>query len=359
MSTITYPDFYHPPKFVLEEEIDSSLFTGRKEILQRLWDWVLNIDRKLSSSIALMSPRRYGKSVVLARLFNVMYSSQDRVAPFYIRISEESWKKGDFADKYFLTFLKQFCAFFLRDDELLKAAELTGLHESLSRHSADWIPEAIRQIEVYQRIGQSFEYWDKKMHFAQNAPNELCAVTGKKCLVIIDEFQDMNRRLYLDDPKTLLEKIVTGAYRSLAESKIAPMLVAGSMLSMLSRIVFSGALYGRFGGMPLPLMPEAESEELMDKLAAAFEVKMIPATKKYLFALTKGNPYYITYMVDNSFTRDLAQKESPEEVYLKQTTMSTGRFYGLWRLHFTENMELLNDDQHGKRILYYIRLYPK
>jgi len=352
---MNYPDFYNPPKFVLKEAISPSLFTGRQETLRRLWDWVMGIDKMLSDSTALMSPRRYGKSVVLARLFNLMFSCQDRVAPFYLHLPEKNMPLGEFADEYLLTFLQHFCAFFLRDETLLKTQDLTELYAVLSNHNADWISQVLRTIEAYQRIGEGVLAWDKKLFFAVETPSKLCAATGKKCLIIIDEFQDMNRRLFRDVQLTVLDKNVTGLYRKLAESKIAPMLVAGSMLSMLSRVVYTGALYGRFGPLPLPLMPEAEAGELIDKLAAAYDVKITPATKQYLFALTKGHPYYITYLMNNPFTRDLSTKENVDAVYLEQTTsLKTGRFQGLWRLHFTENMELLNDDQHGKRVLYYI-----
>jgi hypothetical protein len=126
-------------------------------------------------------------------------------------------------------------------------------------------------------------------------PNPELGNQPRAPIFLIDEFQDMNRRLHRDPQLTILDKNVTGVYRKLAESKIAPMLVAGSMLSMLYRVVFGGGLLGRFGGMTLPLMSEAESEELMDKLAATYQVKLAPATKQYLFALAKGNPYYITY----------------------------------------------------------------
>jgi hypothetical protein len=352
MSTTTYPDFYNPPKFVLEEEMDSSLFTGRQETLRRLWDWVMGINNKLSESLALMSPRRYGKTALLLRLFNVMYSCQDRVAPVYLHLPENNVTLGEFADQYLLTFLKHFCAFFLRDDDVLKAQDLTELHKLLSHHNAEWISQVLHAIEAYQRIPEGFEHWGKKLFFAVERPASLCAATGKKCLVIIDEFQDMNRRLYRDAQLTILDKNVTGVYRKLAESKIAPMLVAGSMLY---RVVFGGGLLGRFGGMTLPLMSAAETEELMDKLAATYQVKLIPTTKQYLFALTKGNPYYVTYLVNNPFTKDLSAKENVDAVYLQQTTMiGAGHFYGFWRPHFDQNMELLNDDQHGKRLLYYI-----
>jgi len=355
MSTTTYPDFYHPPKFVLQEEISPLLFTGREETLRRLWDWAMSIDRMLADSLALMSPRRYGKSALLVRLFNVMFACQDRVAPFYIHLSESDWTKGDFADRYFLTFLKHFCAFFLRDDEVLAAPALTNLHELLSRHSTDWLPRILRSIEAYQQIGEGIEHWDKKMRFAQEAPNDLCAITGKKCLVIFDEFQDLNRRVYRDFPLTRPDENLTGAYRSLALSKVAPMLVAGSMLTMLSRIVFSGALYGRFRPVSLPLLSESESEELMDKLTAVYQVTTTPAVKNYLFALTKGNPYYLTQLVNNPMTRDLSTKENVDAVYREETTsFRTGQLYQMWWLHFEENMDLLNDDQHGKRLLYYI-----
>ena len=355
MNTSTYPDFYNPPKLILKEEMPPPLFTGRRETLQLLWDWVTGINDMLSNSLALMSPRRYGKTALLQRLFNMMFSCQDRVAPFYLHVPEKNVAVEAFANEYLLTFLQQFSAFFLRDEKVLRVQDLNELHKLLRRRRAEWISQILRTIEAYQRIGHGIEYADHKLFFAVEAPNALCAATDKRCLVIIDEFQDMNRRLFRDTQLTILDNNVTGVYRSLAQSKIAPMLVARSMLTMLTRAAFGGGLFGRFGAMSLPLMSAAESEELMDKLAATYQVKITPTIKQYLFALAKGNPYYITYLVNNPFTKELSTQASVNEVYLKQTTMlGGGRFHDLWVPYFEQNMELLDGDQHGKRLLYYI-----
>jgi hypothetical protein len=261
-----------------------------------------------------------------------------------------------FADEYLLTFLKHFSAFFLRDEKILQATDLTKLYNLLKPHQQQaWVSQILDIIEAYQRIGQGIENVDKRLFFAVETPARLCAATNKRCLIIIDEFQDMNQHLYLDAQLTIRDKNVIGIYRSLAESKIAPMLVAGSMLSMLYRVVLGGGLFGRFGVMSLPLMSADESEALIDNLSKTYEVKITPTIKQYLFALTKGNPYYITYLVNNPFTKDLSTKESFDEVYFKQTTMlGGGHFYSLWVPYFRQNMELLDGDQHGKRVLYYI-----
>ncbi|MFQ6056713.1 MAG: hypothetical protein ACE5J3_12110, partial [Methanosarcinales archaeon] len=58
---------------VIEEEVEREVFTDREEVLKELWDWALGIPDYRSKSIALISPRRYGKTAILQRLYNELF----------------------------------------------------------------------------------------------------------------------------------------------------------------------------------------------------------------------------------------------------------------------------------------------
>lgn len=57
----------------VEEMVAYQEFTDRVEILRELDEWVKNIQRMASSSTAIISPRRLGKTVLLDRLVNTVF----------------------------------------------------------------------------------------------------------------------------------------------------------------------------------------------------------------------------------------------------------------------------------------------
>jgi len=60
-------------KIYLEEKIgDPDLFTGRKDELAFLLNWVEGIKGKLSQSRSLLARRKTGKTAILQRLFNIV-----------------------------------------------------------------------------------------------------------------------------------------------------------------------------------------------------------------------------------------------------------------------------------------------
>jgi hypothetical protein len=57
----------------VEEMVAYNEFTDRVEILRELDAWVKNIQRMASSSTAIISPRRMGKTVLFERLVNIVF----------------------------------------------------------------------------------------------------------------------------------------------------------------------------------------------------------------------------------------------------------------------------------------------
>ncbi|HID27142.1 MAG TPA: hypothetical protein EYP22_04850, partial [Methanosarcinales archaeon] len=66
---------------VIPEEVDRREFTNRDDIINRLYEWALGIEDLRSKSLLFVSPRRYGKTAILTRLYNKLFWEQDKVAP--------------------------------------------------------------------------------------------------------------------------------------------------------------------------------------------------------------------------------------------------------------------------------------
>jgi len=104
----------------IQERVDADVFTDREEILARFWKWVERA-AKGGRSTALLAPRRMGKSVLLERLYNMMFWEQDMVVPFLFEMSDESRTIETLNREYYTTFIKQYLAFKFRVPSLVSA----------------------------------------------------------------------------------------------------------------------------------------------------------------------------------------------------------------------------------------------
>jgi hypothetical protein len=115
---------YSPPvtwdlTYALAEEIgDPDLFVGREKELARLLKWAAGAKRRISKSMGILSRRKKGKTALLQRFFNVLYTRNDpQLIPFYYRIPEGRLKRSDFARMFYRRQLSQYFAFTTRTPE--------------------------------------------------------------------------------------------------------------------------------------------------------------------------------------------------------------------------------------------------
>ena len=61
----------------VDELVDEEEFTDRIEILNELEEWYRLIKRRISSSLALISPRRLGKTALLDHFVNRVFFKRE------------------------------------------------------------------------------------------------------------------------------------------------------------------------------------------------------------------------------------------------------------------------------------------
>lgn len=105
----------------LREEIGNpDLFTGRKAELAWLLKWCEGTKKQYSKSKAILARRKKGKTALLQRLFNILYSNNDpQVVPFYFRVKEDRKNIPDFAHLFYRALMSQLLGFQLRDPDLI------------------------------------------------------------------------------------------------------------------------------------------------------------------------------------------------------------------------------------------------
>jgi hypothetical protein len=90
-------------EYPLPESIgEPELLVGREKEFSMLDEWISLIPRRLSKSKAILARRKSGKTAIVQRIFNRLWSENGAVMPFYIHIPEKKiWKRPAYMPKAF------------------------------------------------------------------------------------------------------------------------------------------------------------------------------------------------------------------------------------------------------------------
>ena len=332
-------------EYALKENIGSpELFTGRRLLMDNFIHWVSLIGKELGKSRALLSRRKKGKTVLMQRLFNIVWSQNEKVVPFFYEMKEHNMTLGEFAEDFLCTFLSHYYAFKYRDKQYiiysLKIEELVYFFED------DFIIRLINTFKSYKEEQNESVMWE----LARKAPHAVASYLDIRVLQFIDEFQNINKFI-LDKDKEPITTLA-GSYLASAESKCAPMLIAGSYTGLLRQIIWE-QLPARFNEIFLGNLEMAEGYDMILKYSQFYEMPVNTQTTQYILGLTQGDPYYISTLFESSYMgkKYLTNANSISDVYSYEITK--GNINGTWseylRKGFSEETDL-ND----KRIALYL-----
>ncbi len=330
----------------LAEEIgDPDLFVGRKREMARLLKWAEGTKRRISKSMGILSRRKKGKTALLQRFFNILYTRNDRqLIPFYYRIPEERLAKSVFARMFYQRLLTQYFAFTTRTPELiarvLPMAELKKLAAS-DRHVANDIRDMEDILE--SSPGQA---WIQ----AREAGHRLSQLNDVRIIQILDEFQYLNDWIVSDDDRTNVE-LLCHSYMGAAESKFSPQIVAGSYIGWLGAILQH--MTGRYREWRLESLTDDEALEAVYNYARVFEVPITDETAPYIAEVCDDDPYYIAATVSNvAGEKDLTTREGVREALTLETVPGKGDIARVWREYLWGAFDRVNDKNARKIVLY-------
>ncbi|KPA13332.1 ATPase domain protein, prokaryote domain protein [Candidatus Magnetomorum sp. HK-1] len=360
----------------VEEMVAYNEFTDRVEILRELDAWVKNIQRMASSSTAIISPRRMGKTVLFERLVNIVFFKPEyKVAPFYLRIKREETTLRDFLLEYATTFFRQYIAYCNQDSGLYSSQKkLEDLLKYPSTHKAvDVAKEYIKEFIDHYYNEKYDDYRNQWDNFIK-VPERLGSLSGVRVAIIIDEFQDM--KFYIHDLRNeSLDRIIetrrknpdiqgtdlTATFDRMSQSRKAPMLVSGSAITLIFRTVMGGPLGGRFDFIYLKPLSIPDGAALLHKLISHYLSGMTITTENAFYASSQvgGHPYYLYCLAMSKFdNKSFKSKKSIDS--LVQFEIEQGKIYGFWLTHFEDNRKYINsddDEETGKKIIYYFTQY--
>ncbi len=105
-------------KYPLPEIIGNpGLLVGREEEFDDFYRWIDRMPDLLSMSRVILARRKSGKTSMIQRIFNKLWSDNGPVIPFYISIPDAKVWFPDFATRYFTTFASHYISFLERNEK--------------------------------------------------------------------------------------------------------------------------------------------------------------------------------------------------------------------------------------------------
>ncbi|UCH92248.1 MAG: hypothetical protein JSV88_18390, partial [Candidatus Aminicenantes bacterium] len=329
--------------YALEERIGNpDLFTGRKEELTYFLKWINDIKERKSQSTAILARRKMGKTALMERLFNITFSKNDGVIPFYFEIKERKIWIVDFCIDFFLTFIYQYIAFKSRKTDYLgrhKRKNLNEAKQAVINEGLEYLTGIIEDVEYTVGHGHVDLLWET----VREAPKTIAYSEKEFIVQMIDEFQFMNAMIYRDKDMNILAEDLAGGYLSTAESKIAPLLVSGSWVGWVMKEL-SSMLPARFRNKILKNMPEDEAMEMLYKYSRFFEVPVTEETAYLLISLSEGSPFYISAVIrSNCPDKNLTSIDGLTRTLEFETLDDQGTIKSTWMEYIARAFPQIND----------------
>jgi hypothetical protein len=299
-----------------------------------------------------LARRKSGKTSFVQRLYKILWSENGQVVPFYFDIGDNKVWYPDFAEEYFCAFASQYISFVERKPEYISTPlTMDKIREYGKNKGISFLVQSIDSMGEKKKD----EYYSSMWKIAASAPHRFASVSHRRFLVILDEFQNITAYIYPDkNMKEAPIDTLAGSYHSLAESKVAPMLVTGSyvgwLIDIMDKYLEAGRL-SRFFMTPY-LTPEAGLEAVF-KYADAYHKAITNVTALLLNTLCFSDPFFISCIFQSQVRgRDLTTDEGVVatvnyEISHRQSEMSM-----TWREYIDKTLQRVNDKNAKKMLLF-------
>ncbi len=334
-------------EFAIKERVGlPENFIGRVEELEYLYTWATNITREISRSIAFLGRRKIGKSLMLERLYNILYSEQKGLIPFYYEFGEGRRSGKEFYQDFTLRFYLQAIGFLIRD--------ITWIRKAIDRQVAvdlELFAQAIAVLPatlapVFEERLDNCARWlrtDKPLYeyvlAAVDAPFGLCTTTNLDVRVVqmLDEFQYLN--MYIDAG---VEDTPCKAYMSTAESRQAPLLITGSLMGVVSEELMRW-LPQRFSERIVPQMKVTETVAMTRNYGRLYGHAITPEIAEYIAHVTNNVPGRIVELLTPAIGKPQIAAFDDVDRALAFEVGDTGNIKHDWDEYLMLAMNAVND----------------
>lgn len=264
-------------EYALPERIGNPyLLAGRREEFAYLHKWISRIPERIANSHAIMARKKSGKTGIVQRLFNQLWSengksslSPKNIIPFYYEIKDARIWLPHFAISYYRTFASQTISFLEGNPQILRRLlTLDEIRDYGKETKMDLFVQDVNELQKDFKEKSHDLLWET----AYTAPHRFAGVYDCSVLVILDEFQNISEYIYRDELcQKAQEKTMAGTFHEHSESKVAPMLVTGSYQGWLSNVINEYLEGGRLQQWELsPYLKPEEGIEAIHRYAEIY-----------------------------------------------------------------------------------------
>jgi hypothetical protein len=332
--------------YALAEEIgDPDFFVGREKEMARLLKWAEGTKRRISKSMGILSRRKKGKTALLQRFFNILYTRNDpQLIPFYYRIPESLQTKLDLAESFYRRVLTQYYAFTTRTPEWVATVLPMEELEKLAAPDRQIATDIRGMKDMLERAPTA------SWIFAQETAHSISQWKDVRILQILDEFQYLNKWIVSDEDSQRVE-LLCHSYMGAAESKFSPQIVAGSYIGWLGAIL--SHMTGRYLEWHLGGFTDEEALEAVYNYAYTYQVAITDETAPYIAEVCDNDPFYIAATIFNRpDEKDLTSKDGVRDALTLETVAGKGEIARVWREYLLGAFARVNDTNARKIVLY-------
>jgi len=146
-----------------------------------------------------------------------------------------------------------------------------------------------------------------------------------------------------------------GAYHGLVESKVAPMLVSGSYVGWMVKMMREIFVGGRLKRTPIsPKLTVDEGLEAVYRYAKFNKVEVTDESAIVINRLTQSDPFYIASLLRSDWEqRDFSTVDGVIKTLNYEIKNREGELFGTWSEYILSTIKAVND-KHAKKILLFL-----
>jgi hypothetical protein len=344
--------------FAIPERISAPEdFIGRVEEMEFLYAWANRVQRGLSKGLAFLGRRKVGKTLMLERLYNILYSEHKGLIPFYYEFVEGERSGKKFYHDFVTRFYMQVVGYYVRD--------VTWIRDAVAKEKSQVaIPALIEKIrpldfphkeKIISRLTSAAHLLDQDddpyeyIISGVAMPHSFATMVGveERVVQMLDEFQNLN--LYIDAGT---EDKPSKAYLSTAESHVAPLLITGSLMGVVSEELMRW-LPMRFWKNIVPKMKAAEAQAMTLNYGRLYGHTITPELAAYIVYVTNGIPGRIIGLLVPKIGKPLIASRDDVDQALEFEVSVDGTIKDDWDEYLALAMDAVNDIN-MRRITYFL-----
>jgi Restriction endonuclease len=347
-------------QYPLREKIGvPELLVGRVEEFAIFDKWLKGIPRTISQSRVILARRKSGKTAFVQRIFNQLWSENGQVIPFYFEIEEAPIWYHNFAIKYYRAFASHYLSFRERNPEWVRTPlSLENIRDYAVKHDLHVIVNDVDFILQNKDVPSPGLIWE----LAYTAPHRYASIYDIRFLVIIDEFQYIEQFIYTD-PQLAGQplKAMAGSFHSVSESKVAPMLVTGSYISILMEIMSKYLEAGRLRITRFrPYLTPEEGLLAVYKYAEVYRVPITNQSAQQINELCMSDPFFISQVMTNELSgKNLTTTEGVIRVVDYEISNRDSMMSKTWAEYIWLTMERVNGGQYTKHLMLFLNKHAE